>query len=215
MAVDLQADRFKLVGGRLCLDFVNTVGGRVAERVGKTSRYTIRSERLGLYSDLLAWGVQAGALSGEEARSLLRKAERDGRGAGAVLERARGLREAIYRVFKAVAAGEKPERPDLDVVNAELQIARDHEWVASDSGSFHWAWDSAARLDRPIWPVARSAAELLTSDDLSRTRQCTGEACGWLFLDTSRNRSRQWCDMKDCGNLAKVRRFRQKQLESQ
>jgi predicted RNA-binding Zn ribbon-like protein len=59
-----------------------------------------------------------------------------------------------------------------------------------------------------LWPVARSAAELLTSGDLARVGQCPGEECGWLFLDTSRAGRRQWCDMADCGNLAKVRRFR-------
>jgi len=61
-----------------------------------------------------------------------------------------------------------------------------------------------------LWPLSRSAAELLTSADLAFIRECQGEDCGWLFLDTSRNRTRRWCDMRDCGNLAKVRRFRRR-----
>ena len=68
--------------------------------------------------------------------------------------------------------------------------------------------DSEAALDRMLWSIAHSGAELLTTGDLSRLRECGGEECGWLFEDTSRNRSRQWCDMQDCGNLAKVRRYR-------
>jgi predicted RNA-binding Zn ribbon-like protein len=59
-----------------------------------------------------------------------------------------------------------------------------------------------------LWHIADSAAEFLTTGDLTRLRECSGEDCGWLFEDTSKNRSRQWCDMRDCGNLAKVRRFR-------
>ena len=59
-------------------------------------------------------------------------------------------------------------------------------------------------------PVASSAAELLTSAALEDTRECDSEGCGWLFLDTSRSRRRRWCDMRDCGNLAKVRRFRER-----
>jgi predicted RNA-binding Zn ribbon-like protein len=57
--------------------------------------------------------------------------------------------------------------------------------------------------------VARSAAELLQSEELGRVRRCDGEDCRWLFLDTSRSRNRRWCDMADCGNTAKVRRYRQ------
>jgi predicted RNA-binding Zn ribbon-like protein len=74
-----------------------------------------------------------------------------------------------------------------------------------------WDWpDAGSRLDSPLWPVGRAAAALLTSGDLSRLRQCGGERCGWLFLDRSRNRSRHWCTMEDCGNVSKVRRFRQR-----
>ncbi len=74
---------------------------------------------------------------------------------------------------------------------------------------FVWEWnDTKPVLDRILWAISVSAAEMLTTSDLTRLRQCPGEDCGWLFDDTTRNRSRQWCDMKDCGNIAKVRRFR-------
>jgi predicted RNA-binding Zn ribbon-like protein len=65
-----------------------------------------------------------------------------------------------------------------------------------------------------LWPVLRSAAELLTSDRMDRVRLCSAEDCDWLFLDSSRNRSRRWCDMAVCGNRSKVRRFRQTQQDS-
>jgi predicted RNA-binding Zn ribbon-like protein len=57
-----------------------------------------------------------------------------------------------------------------------------------------------------LWPVARSAADLLTSQEQSRVRECAASDCGWLFLDLSRNRSRRWCDMETCGNRTKARR---------
>ena len=71
-----------------------------------------------------------------------------------------------------------------------------------------WTWTDEDVLDRMLWPVVRSSAELLVEGDLTRVRQCHGEQCGWLFVDMTKNRSRRWCDMGDCGNLAKVRRFR-------
>ncbi len=80
------------------------------------------------------------------------------------------------------------------------------------SAGYAWTWaDDPNALDRMLWPLVRSAAELLVTGDLSRVRVCGGERCGWLFVDTSKNRSRRWCDMQDCGNVAKVRRFRTRQ----
>jgi predicted RNA-binding Zn ribbon-like protein len=82
--------------------------------------------------------------------------------------------------------------------------------IRNESG-FTWGWDKQSdALDRMLWPVARSAADLLTSDHLNRVHQCGGKDCTWLFVDTSRNHSRQWCDMGDCGNRAKARRFYQR-----
>ena len=58
--------------------------------------------------------------------------------------------------------------------------------------------------------VVNKPAELATMGDLTRVKECASENCNWLFIDESRNRSRRWCDMKDCGNRAKARRFRQR-----
>ena len=58
-----------------------------------------------------------------------------------------------------------------------------------------------------LWPVAIDAWDLLTEPELAQVRQCPVDAggCGWLFLDTSRAGNRRWCDMRTCGNRAKVR----------
>ncbi len=76
-------------------------------------------------------------------------------------------------------------------------------------GGFAWEWDAGGDvLARPLWALARSAADLLTSPRLSRVRECPGEdGCGWLFLDTSKNGSRRWCSMQGCGSRAKARRY--------
>jgi predicted RNA-binding Zn ribbon-like protein len=75
-----------------------------------------------------------------------------------------------------------------------------------------WTWaDEAERLDSPLWPIARQAAELLVTEQRRRVHECAADDCRWLFLDTSKNRSRRWCDMKSCGNRAKVRSFYERQ----
>jgi predicted RNA-binding Zn ribbon-like protein len=110
--------------------------------------------------------------------------------------------------------GRRPDPADLPLLNAEIATARSRERLAARRDGLVWSWPEAGeRLDSPLWAVSRAAAALLTSGDLSRLRQCGGDECGWLFLDRSRNRSRQWCTMEDCGNVSKVRRFRKRHLD--
>ena len=203
---DVASDRgeriFKLRGGVACLDFVNTVGSRLTERT---------SEYLRSYEDLLDWSRQAGLLALEEAEGLFRQAALDPEGARETLSRALVLREAIHRLISAHIAGESRDENDLSALNRELSIALSHLRVMSADGAYTWGWDwigddGGMRLDGPLWPVAQSAAELLTSPNLSRVKVCAGDGCGWVFLDESRNSSRRWCDSRDCGNRERVRR---------
>jgi len=207
---DSLAGTMKLVGGDLCLDFVNTVGGRVPDAGGSPGSQVL-ADKLLAYADLVAWSRHAGSMGEADARRLLRLADGHPREAADVLGRALLFREALHRTLRSLMLGRRPEPPDLSLLNAEIAGARGHERLAPSRDGLRWDWaDAGGRLDSPLWPVGRSAAALLTSGDLSRLRQCGGERCGWLFLDRSRNRSRQWCTMGDCGNLSKVRRFRRK-----
>jgi predicted RNA-binding Zn ribbon-like protein len=134
----------------------------------------------------------------------LERGGRSRRSAREDLERAIVLREVLYRIFKAVIGQRRPELKDAALLNGALPAQK----VTFDGPT------ASFTADDPLGTMARSAAELLTAPEISRVRACGGESCGWLFLDTSRNRSRQWCDMADCGNVAKVRRFRDRQRES-
>jgi predicted RNA-binding Zn ribbon-like protein len=193
---------FELRGGDPSLDFVNTVGWRLTD---------YPSEYLRSYEDLLDWGGQAGLLALEQAEDLFRQATLNPEGARVTLSRALVLREAIHRVLSAAIAGEPQDESDLSALNGELSVALSHLRVMPAGGAYGWGWDwgenyGEVRLDGPFWPVARSAAELLTSPELGRVKVCAGEGCGWVFLDESRNGSRRWCDSRDCGNRERVRR---------
>jgi predicted RNA-binding Zn ribbon-like protein len=194
--------RFELRGGVVCLDFVNTVGWRLTDHP---------SEYLRSYEDLLDWGRQAGLLALEETEGHSRQAMLDPEGARETLSRALALREAIHRTISRAIAGESQDESDMSALNLELSIALSHLRVMPSGGAYDWGWDrigddGGARLDSPLWPVAQSAAELLTSPKLGRVKLCAGEGCGWVFLDESRNGSRRWCDSRDCGNRERVRR---------
>jgi predicted RNA-binding Zn ribbon-like protein len=194
--------RFELRGGVVCLDFVNTVGWRLTDRP---------SEYLLSYEDLLDLGRQAGLLAPEEKEILSLQATLDPEGARETLSRALDLREAINRAISRAIAGEAQDESDLSALNRELSIALSHLRVMPADGAYGWVWDRSgddggALLDCPLWPVAQSAAELLTSPKLGRVKICAGQGCGWVFLDESRNGSRRWCDSRDCGNRERVRR---------
>jgi predicted RNA-binding Zn ribbon-like protein len=198
--------RFKFRGGVPCLDFVNTLAWRLTDRP---------VEYLGSYEDLLAWGRQAGLLAPEETEVLSGWAATDSEEARATLSRAVDLREAVHRVLSAAIAGEPQDEGTLSTLNRELSEALSRLRVAPAAGDAHvWTWERGGEasdgppLERPLWPVARSAAELLTSSaKLSRVKVCGGEGCGWMFLDESRNASRRWCDSRDCGNRERVRKY--------
>lgn len=191
---------FDLIAGAVCLDFANTVGGLRGREA---------HEFLHEYSDLVNWSQQAQVIAPSEADRLLRHAARRQAEAEEVFARAIALREAIYRIFTALLESCAPAPADLTLLNAELTRATVRRRITWTSGTFSsaWAHDENA-LDAMLWHVARSAADLLTSTDMHLVRQCASDACGWLFVDTTRNRSRRWCDMRGCGNRAKVRRHR-------
>ena len=206
------AATMKLVGGRLILDFINTAGGRRPEpsqSKADPDAVVIVGDKLNHYFDLLAWANHTGLLNEQDLQRLMREAGRREDEAAKVLERAVALREAGYRICRSIMGKRQPRPSDLDLLNREVAIARCHERLAAASDGFVWEWmGNTSELDRMLWPVAGSAAELLTTGDLTRVHACGGQDCGWLFEDSSRNRSRQWCTMQDCGNLSKVRRFR-------
>ncbi len=199
MDSDDSGETFALGGEPLCLEFINTV----SSRKGK-----VPYEWLSNYPNLVAWACLAGLISTDHARALLRQAEIDPAAADSVVHRALTLRDALYRMISAHAAGRPLHPGDLQIFNRELPAVYQHLQLAPQNESYTWLWsEDPAALDPFLWPVLRSAAELLTSRDLDRTGECQNPTCGWLFLDSSKNHTRRWCDMTSCGNSAKARSF--------
>lgn len=196
----------KLVGGRLCLDFVNTVSCR-------NSDYP--RDALGTYEHLASWSQHARILTKSEAKDLVAEASAHPVEARRVVERAVATREALYRIFCAIIHKRRPEAMSVNVLNREMTVAMAHLHLKPGASASSWTYAFEDHdIDRMLWFVVDSAGELLTSDKLDRLCECPGENCGWLFLDLSRNRSRKWCSMKDCGNIVKARRYYQKAKRS-
>ena len=192
---------FDFCGGQLAIDFTNTVG----------SRGGAPEEHLRTFGDLVAWAEARGILPRAGAARLRRAAAGRPAAARAALGRALELREALYRVIEAAAATGRPAPADLAIVNAQVRETFSRMRLSGRRSRLELTTEDAgtgSMADPMLTPVVRAAVELLTSEDIARVRTCADLSCAWLFLDTTRSRTRRWCDMKSCGNRSKVRRFR-------
>ena len=186
-----------------CLAFANTLSWRGSETP---------AERLADLGGLLDWLGEAGGLPAEAVRRLAGGAGRRPPEAERLLAEAIGLREAIYRIFAAVARGDPVREPDFAALSRALaeaptrrRLMRSHAGYAwqIELAPMHRAGASAAAL---LAPVLWSAADLLVKGGRQRIRQCANARCRWLFLDESKNGTRRWCNMASCGNRAKAHR---------
>ena len=195
-------DKITLTYGLLCLDFTDTLIWRLRDNP---------IEGFKDYSIFIRWGQKIGLLTETSANYLLQEAKRRPLEAESVLRRTIELREALYRIIVASIEGHQPRKDDIYLLNTEISEMLQRTVLTYKQGNFEWAWHvSKNDLDQLLWPILHSATGLLTTSELRRIGMCQGDGCGWLFYDNSRNQSRKWCDMGECGNRAKARRFYKK-----
>jgi predicted RNA-binding Zn ribbon-like protein len=185
---------FQLIAGHPALDLVNTLDWRFGTRG--------QQELLTSYDDLLQFTRQS---------KLLPVSPVAAKNAGAqALKSCIELREALAEIFYA-RLDRRPSsaaaRQRLERFFKEARSRQSLNWT--ESPRLQWEWP-AQRSDAslPVSALALSASDLMTSDDVDLIRACDDPECRWLFLDTSKNHSRRWCEMRLCGNRMKARRFK-------
>lgn len=183
----------------LCLEYANTLLWHASSHPQET---------LFSYVDLVGWSENVNAISKDQAKKLLGKARKEPEGVDQAFRRAIAFREVLYRIFSAVSHKRSPLDADMIQLNNELRESVSNGMVIGTGARFQWNLNiEQENFDTLIMIIALSAAELLVSERCNRIGQCADErGCGWLFLDTSKNYSRRWCDINDCGNRAKQRR---------
>jgi predicted RNA-binding Zn ribbon-like protein len=192
---------FQLVARHPVLDFVNTLDWRF--------RSTGPEELIRGYDDLLRFTEQCRLLGPSEARQIRVTAQP--RVCRRVLASARRFREMLAAVLYSVVDNRPPAQISLERLSSQFHDAQDARILHWKEGRLIWAWHRRHAPEFPLWKLAIDAAALLASEQSAKIRACCNPECRWLFLDTSRNHSRRWCDMKLCGNRIKARRFRRKQ----
>ncbi|WP_117210536.1 CGNR zinc finger domain-containing protein [Allorhizocola rhizosphaerae] len=188
--------RMRLVGGNVALDFVNSRSGPPD---GPPDDDVLTG-----YLDVVAWSRYVGLATEVEAASLRRLARDDPGAADEAFADALRMRECLDEIFRAIAAGESPSRRGLTSLrDAEVEALSNAQFEGS--GPYEWSWRRDRSLSRPVRLVVHAAVDLLTAGRLARVKGCGG--CRFLFIDESKNRSRRWCSMEDCGTSEKIRRF--------
>lgn len=181
------------------LAFLNTLAARPT---------AAPQEALTSYETLCTWAVGQALLDAQTGTALTAKARRRPSEADAVLRRTRELRELAHAAVHDLTAHRTPPPAILESLTARLAPWYAHGHLVRDGDTLHWTDAQEAGLDAPLWRVMRVVIRALTSPLIARARACAADDCGWWFVDDTKNRSRRWCDMKICGNRAKVRRFR-------
>jgi predicted RNA-binding Zn ribbon-like protein len=193
MSTDPTRALLQFFGGRVCLDFANTMDWRTAKAP---------QELLPDYATLLLWSGKRGTLPAPAVARLRSQARRRTAAAASVLDDARVLRAEIWKAAEALCRGERvqpePFNRRLAALPAQPRLVR------SGAGYVHDL--PGESLEEPLWPVLWSLSALLTSQDAGRLGFCQAEGCGWFFVDESPNHARTWCSSEICGNRERARR---------
>src|SRR5271165_3547525 len=194
-----RAGSLALVGGSLALDFANTQSG-----IGTD----LHQNHLRAAAHVAAWIEHVGILSAEETARLRAEMSKNPDMAADLLDQAIALRAAIHGVAGSIAAGVGPSIMTLRDFTRQEMWFLDRAELAFEGDRLQWRWKAdAAPVAAALGPIALSALRLFTEADFRRIKQCGGDACGWFFLDTTKNNGRRWCEMEVCGNRAKQKRL--------
>ena len=179
-------------GGRVCLDFANTLDWRLTDSP---------VELIPHYAALLAWSARRGTLP---ERTLARLQDHGPESAAAreVIREAHLLRTEIWSIAEELIAG---RRARLSALNGRLAELPSQPGLRVQGRRYVFDLDGSDP-SQPLWPVIWSLAAVLASEDATRIGSCRAQGCGWYFVDESPSRSRTWCSSEVCGNRERVRR---------
>ena len=201
---------FDLAGGHPALDLVNSLDNRY--------RADGPNEMLASYADLLRFMAESDLLQSEQVHTLGKVAGSEA--ATEALRAVRELREATAGVCYALVTEKTPSPGDLRTLERCFLAADQHRELCwqpplhdpNARANIAWQWHrTESNPALPAWMLSQAVAELLLSDRVAQIKTCDVQTCRWLFLDTSKNHTRRWCNMKVCGNRMKARRFQARQ----
>jgi predicted RNA-binding Zn ribbon-like protein len=201
----LKITAIRLVGGSAVLDYLNTCDGR---RPGSGLREVV--DKLSNLEDVVHWFRHAGLIDHQQHEHCLAVVRRSSWQTVTAFQHLIEWREALYRLFLPLALGLDADQASLDALNQALAATANQRLLVATPAGIVWRWREGEDLDAMtagfVGRLAAQASQLLTSGDLARLKACGTPDCDWLFLDTSKNGRRRWCQMAVCGAREKARR---------
>jgi predicted RNA-binding Zn ribbon-like protein len=187
-------ENLQLDGGCLVFDFTNTVN---------TRRPAPEHEYLKSFEDFLQWSAKVGALPKKKLQQLREHATRKQKLTSSAFRDVIDVRENLYQLFSSIAERKSPEASVVNAFNERLSLAFNKlNMRFSATGAEVYFNDDKLYLEEPVDVIMKAAYDILTEEDFLRIRECP--RCGWLFLDTSKNGRRRWCNMNVCGSREKA-----------
>ena len=201
-----QLENLMMLREQLCLDFMNTVSWHLNKNM--------YGEYLTSYSVFVKWCHLRGIINRKQANFFAEESRKRSLETTEVYQRVIKLRESVFRILLAVIDKDSPKQTDFDLLNSEIERMLPLYRLKYVDQRFIWEnIGDAINLDWMLSIIVQNITEFLTSDQLGRLKVCSDDNCGWLFVDMSKNKSRRWCSMKDCGNRAKARRHYSKKRD--
>jgi predicted RNA-binding Zn ribbon-like protein len=186
---DPKGGSFWFDAGAVCLDFAHS---------GGEGRYAV-FETLHEPADLAEWLAQPPL----RAALTVPVTARD-------LTAAKALRQAVWEAAHARADDRPLPAGVIATVNAAATVPPLVPALAPDGTTAGWA--PPVRADRALSTLAREMIDLLTGPLSGRIRECAGDNCPLVFVDSSRPGARRWCAMERCGNRHKLRALRARRV---
>ncbi len=193
-------NKISLMGGVLCFDFINTVHDRV-----NLPSYDYLPD----YQAFIYWNKRLKVVPVNKIKRLESFSMRNSGLAGKTLSEIKKRREILYKFFSSVASGYRIDSNLLIKFNAILSASFKHIQFVYSKGTLTVSWDNRkVNLYEPFWVIIKSAFDVISSENFQRIKEC--RECGWIFLDTTKNNNRRWCNMLTCGAKNKARTYYQK-----
>ena len=187
-------DTIRFDGGRLCLDYINTVHDRLEEPL---------NDYLKSVNDLIQWSFRAEVIDSGTMKTLHRNALEKSGQANEFFKEAIKVREIYYEIFLCIARDQRIPEKLLDAFNHLVSIYFPHLKISANSTGYCEKWNYPPGSFYLITaPILKDAYDLLLNGKQNRIRECPN--CGWLFYDSSKNASRRWCSMETCGSNVKA-----------
>jgi predicted RNA-binding Zn ribbon-like protein len=191
--------RFSLIGSRLCVDYLNTLGAPGSA-----------GDRLTGWGDLVDFFDSAGIIPPSQRVQLLELELVAPETVAAAFDAAIELRQSTLECAEMLAAGQTPGAEAFAPINRILRWTEGYDQlveVSGPGGEAAWRIEFVIRARRLEWllaAIARSAAELIAEGPAAPIRKCGNPDCPLYFYDASRTGRRRWCSMSVCGNRSKV-----------